>query len=322
MSVDRSAKPPTSPKEAHQGGVREETVPIQRAGQRVDNFLLARLKGVPKSRVYQMLRRGEVRINGRRVRPSARLQANDLIRLPPVRLKERGSVTPGRTLLAALSAAIVFEDERLLVLNKPAGVPVHGGTGVAVGIIEALRVLRPSATEAALAHRLDRNTSGCLLVVKDRALLSVVHKAMRGADKRYLAVVRGTWPRHVQKVDLALDTEARSGGERTVRVAEAGRHAVTHFRVIEALKGATLVEARLETGRTHQVRAHAAAAGCPVAGDARYGDASFNRGLRGLGLRRMFLHASHLAMALPGDKPYCWQAPLPAELENILARLR
>lgn len=322
MPVDRSAKPPTKPEDTHQVGVREEPVPVQRAGQRIDNFLLARLKGVPKSRVYQMLRRGEVRINGRRVKPSARLQANDVIRLPPIRLKGHGAVAPGRALLEALSAAIVFEDKQLLVLNKPAGVPVHGGTGVAVGIIEALRVLRPSVAELVLAHRLDRNTSGCLLVVKDRALLRVVHKAISDADKRYLALVRGTWPRHVQKVDLALDTEARSGGERTVRVAEAGRHAVTHFQVIEVLKGATLVEARLETGRTHQVRAHAAATGCPVAGDARYGDASFNRDLSGLGLRRMFLHASHLAIALPGAKPYRWQAPLPAELEKILTRLR
>ena len=269
-----------------------------------------------------MLRRGEVRLNGRRVKPSARLQANDRIRLPPVRVSARESMTPGQALLAALSAAIGFEDERLLVLNKPAGIPVHGGTGVSVGVIEALRILRPSPDDPTLAHRLDRDTSGCLLVVKDRAWLNSVHQAMRNADKRYLTLVKGDWPRRLRKMDLALDTQARSGGERTVRAAKTGQRAVTHFRVIEELNGATLVEARLETGRTHQVRVHAASAGCPVAGDSRYGDASFNRSLRDLGLRRMFLHASSLTITLPGAKAYHWQAPVPMELEKILARLR
>lgn len=296
------------------------------AGQRVDNFLLSRLKGVPKSRVYRMLRTGEVRVNKGRVKAHYRLCCGDIVRIPPVVLNEREAVAgTARGMGRRLQSRILYEDEGLLVLNKPAGMPVHGGSGLRGGVIEALRVVRPQASFLELVHRLDKDTSGCLLIAKKRQVLRALHDQLRNhaVDKRYLVLLSGFWRQRYQLVDVPLRKFVLRGGERLVRVDGQGKAARTEFRRLEHLTGATLVQARLLTGRTHQIRVHAAWLGHPIAGDSRYGDAEANRRLRDLGLRRLFLHARRLAFPHPlsGDMMVV-EAPLEPELENLLSRLR
>ena len=294
-------------------------------GQRIDNFLLRELKDIPRSRVYRILRKGEVRINGGRVRPEYRLQAGDALRLPPLRRVLRSSSTgaaQGTGLL--LEARILFEDQRLLVLDKPAGMAVHGGSGLSHGVIEALRAARGDRAELELVHRLDKDTSGCLMLAKRRSLLRELHARLReGAiDKRYLTLLAGDWQRGRTIVDAPLVTRERRGGERTARVDPAGRRAVSEFRPLQSFRGATLMEVALATGRTHQIRVHAAHAGHPVAGDRRYGDTAFNAHMRERGLRRMFLHAHSLAFDYPGSGvPFHVSAPLDDELRRVLDTL-
>ncbi|HUO82435.1 MAG TPA: RluA family pseudouridine synthase [Gammaproteobacteria bacterium] len=294
-------------------------------GQRIDNFLLRELKDIPRSRVYRILRKGEVRINGGRVRPEYRLQAGDALRLPPLRRVLRSTSTgaaQGTGLL--LEARILFEDQRLLVLDKPAGMAVHGGSGLSHGVIEALRAARGDRAELELVHRLDKDTSGCLMLAKRRSLLRELHARLReGAiDKRYLTLLAGDWQRGRTIVDAPLVTRERRGGERTARVDPAGRRAVSEFRPLQSFRGATLMEVALATGRTHQIRVHAAHAGHPVAGDRRYGDTAFNAHMRERGLRRMFLHAHSLAFDYPGSGvPFHVSAPLDDELRRVLDTL-
>ncbi|NIR61163.1 MAG: RluA family pseudouridine synthase [Gammaproteobacteria bacterium] len=295
------------------------------ADQRIDNFLVRRLKGVPRSLVYRIVRRGEVRVNSGRVRPTYRLRAGDRVRVPPVRRDVEGGApyVPSKV-LSRLAEAVLYEDEAVLVLDKPAGLAAHGGTGLQFGVMEALRVLRPEDTGLGLAHRLDRATSGCLLLGKSRAAVRRLQRMMRAGevDKGYLALLAGHWSGGERTVEVPLLTHARERGERTVRADAAGKAASTRFVPRIQYRDAVLVEAYLGTGRTHQIRVHAAHLGHPVAGDERYGDEAFNRTMRARGLKRLFLHA-HILSFPPsnGARRVELSAPLPAELRGVLERL-
>lgn len=298
-------------------------------GQRLDNFLLRTLGAVPRSLVYRILRTGEVRVNGRRAKPAYRLVAGDRVRLPPLQgTKQNDPADPARapskSLRDFVAGAVIFEDRELIVVNKPAGVAVHGGSGVSFGVIEALRAVHPQLKELELVHRLDRETSGCLLVAKRRAVLRDLHAQLRErqVDKRYLALVAGRWPFGAKTIDLPLKTNLKQGGERVVRVHDEGQEAVTTFKPTEQFgKLATLLDIALGTGRTHQIRVHAAHAGYPVAGDEKYGDREKDAKLKAYGLSRMFLHAASLTFRR-GEEPFTVTAPLPPELESVLERLR
>jgi len=300
------------------------------AGQRLDNFLMRLFRKVPKSRIYRLLRRGEVRVNGKRAKPEHRLAAGEKVRIPPIRVEVDDDVEmappPSRSLQSYLEQAIVFEDDYLLVLNKPAGVAVHGGSGLAHGVIEALRAARPTLKELELVHRLDRETSGCLLIAKRRSALRELHARLRERemDKRYFALVNGQWSLGKKTLDMPLKTNQKQGGERMVRVHAEGQSALSVFQPFEKFgKRATLMDVSIGTGRTHQIRVHAAYAGHPVAGDEKYGDKAGNEALREFGLRRMFLHAHTLGFTHPGTgKAFLATAPLDPELEAVLQSLR
>lgn len=296
------------------------------AGQRVDNFLLRQFRAVPKSLVYRALRKGEVRINGKRAKPEQRIVAGDRVRLPPIRFESTSeTLPPSRSLQTLIESAVLYEDEDFLAIDKPAGVAVHGGSGLAHGLIEALRAARPELKELELVHRLDRETSGCLLVAKRRSVLRSLHAQLRERemDKRYLALVCGRWTLGTKKLDMPLKTNEKRGGERVVRVHPEGQSAESTFKVVERYgKRATLMEVRIGTGRTHQIRVHAAYAGHPIAGDEKYGDGECNDALKAFGLRRMFLHAHSLTFARPGaGETFTVNAPLSAELQSVLDRL-
>lgn len=296
------------------------------AGQRIDNFLMRILKDAPRSLVYRVLRSGEVRVNSGRVGPEYRLKEGDRIRVPPVRIKPRAEAdAPSRSLRDFIAAAIIHEDRDLLVVNKPAGVAVHGGSGLSFGVIETLRALRPELKELELVHRLDRETSGCLLVAKRRPVLRELHARLRERDmeKRYYALVCGRWPFGNKTIDLPLKTNLKQGGERVVRVHPEGQEAVTTFNPVRTFaKLATLLDISLGTGRTHQIRVHAAHAGHPVAGDEKYGDRDRDALLKPFGLNRMFLHAHSLSFERTGSSAvFTVSAPLPDELQTLLDRL-
>jgi 23S rRNA pseudouridine955/2504/2580 synthase len=300
-------------------------VPSGAAGQRVDNFLLATLKGVPRSLVYRILRSGEVRVNKGRVRPAHRLAVGDQVRIPPLRRPEVESpAAPSEQLTETLDAAILFEDTHLLVIDKPAGLAVHGGSGLRLGLIEALRAMRPH-TELELAHRLDRDTSGCLVISKRRSALRGLHAQLRDGDmeKRYMALLCGRLAEWRVRCRAPLLKGQSRGGERIVRVdRDAGKPAETWFRRRRTFDDLTLADIKLLTGRTHQIRVHAAYLGAPVAGDDKYGDADANRRLRALGLRRLFLHAASLRFRpRPDAEPIVVEAPLPDTLRAVLDAL-
>jgi len=308
-------------------GVRHITVTEDQAGVRLDNFLTKLLGGVPRSRVFRIVRRGEVRVNGKRAGPEIRLQAGDSVRVPPVNLPAPDAPPPvarvPRTLIETVRQAIIRETDRLIVVNKPAGIAVHGGSGVSFGIIEALRAARPEET-LELVHRLDRDTSGCLLVARKPAALRVLHAMMRDGqvEKGYLALLKGPWDLGKKRIDLPLNTEGRVGGERTVRVQAGGKSAVSTFSPVQFFRNvASMVEVDLDTGRTHQIRVHAAHVGHPVAGDDKYGDQDFNARLREQGLTRMFLHAHRISFDWPNGGDFSASAPLPADLAAVLDAL-
>lgn len=304
-------------------GVRHVSIDRRHAGQRLDNFLIRELKGVPRSRIYRILRKGEVRVNGARAKPEYRLEEGDQVRLPPVRMAPVAPRPPAEG-YRWLEERVLYEDEDLLIIDKPAGMAVHRGTGIGLGVIEALRSTRPAETALELVHRLDRGTSGCLLLAKTRTALTSLHRQMRegGMDKRYLALVRGRWRGRGRSVRTVLEKGRLQSGERMVRVAEEGQEAESYFTPRRSYAHETLVEIRLVTGRTHQARVHAAHLGHPIAGDDKYGDRDFNREMRGLGLRRLFLHAARLEFVHPtsGCKVHA-QSPLPADLQAVLDRL-
>ncbi|AFN78602.1 23S rRNA pseudouridine(955/2504/2580) synthase RluC [Stutzerimonas nitrititolerans] len=295
------------------------------AGQRIDNFLRNQLKGVPKTLIYRILRKGEVRVNKGRIKPEYKLQAGDLVRVPPLRLAERDEPAPlAQGLLERLEAAIVYEDKALIVLNKPAGIAVHGGSGLSYGVIEALRQLRPDAKELELVHRLDRDTSGLLMVAKKRSMLRHLHQELRGdgVDKRYMALVRGRWETGKKQVSAPLLKNTLRSGERMVEVTDEGKEALTLFRVLRRFGDfATLVEARPVTGRTHQIRVHARHAGHAIAGDSKYGDEDFSREIRELGGKRLFLHAYGLKVPLPDGGELNLEAPVDEVWSQTLGKL-
>ena len=295
------------------------------AGQRIDNFLRNQLKGVPKTLIYRILRKGEVRVNKGRIKPDYKLQAGDVVRVPPLRLAERDEPVPlAQGLLDRLEAAIVHEDKALIVLNKPAGIAVHGGSGLSFGVIEALRQLRPEAKELELVHRLDRDTSGLLMIAKKRSMLRHLHEALRGdgVDKRYMALVRGRWDSGVRQVSAPLLKNTLRSGERMVEVDDEGKEALTLFRVLRRFGDfATLVEARPITGRTHQIRVHARHAGHAIAGDSKYGDEEFSGLIRELGGKRLFLHACALRVPLPEGGELNLEAPVDELWARTLERL-
>jgi 23S rRNA pseudouridine955/2504/2580 synthase len=292
-------------------------------GQRIDNFLIRVIKDAPRSLIYRILRSGEVRVNSKRIGPDYRLVTGDRVRVPPIKTKPRTSEAPSQSLKDFIGEAIIYEDRDLIVVNKPAGVAVHGGSGLSFGVIEALRARHPELRELDLVHRLDRDTSGCLLVAKRRSVLRELHAAMREREmeKRYYALVCGRWPFGTKTIDLPLKTNLKQGGERVVRVHADGQEATTTFKPVKHFaKLATLLDVDLGTGRTHQIRVHAAHAGHPVAGDEKYGDRECDARLKPFGLKRMFLHAHSLAFDR-GGKPFSISAPLPAELQEVLDQL-
>lgn len=292
-------------------------------GQRIDNFLFSRLKGLPKSRVYRILRKGEVRVNKKRIKPDYRIKANDSIRIPPMRLDTNDAPTaaPSKTMRQMLEKRVLYTDDNVVIINKPAGMAVHGGSGINLGVIESLRHMWPNERHLELAHRLDRDTSGCLLLAKKPSVLKQLHELFRQGqmEKIYLALVKGYWPKHVHYVDVPLKKYELRSGERMVNVDKEGKAALTDFRVIKRFDDTTLVEAKLHTGRTHQIRVHAAHAGHPIVGDEKYGDKDFNKQMRLKGYKRLFLHANSLSFVLPGsEQRITVKADLDPELQALL----
>lgn len=302
-------------------GVSHSEVDEDTAGQRLDNYLMNRLKGVPRSHVYQLIRSGQVRVNSGRVRPRYRLKAGDAVRVPPVRRRAAPAIANPGTGLAWLAERIIFEDDRLLVVDKPAGLAVHGGSGLDFGLIEGLRSLRPGLETLELVHRLDRATSGCIMVAKRRSALRRLHALLRegSVTKRYLALVAGRWEHGEVEIDMPLAV-SRDGSAARVRPNASGKAALSVFRLVDQYGDlASLVEVEIRTGRTHQIRVHAAAAGHPVAGDDRYGDRDFNSTCETLGLRRMFLHAQLIEFVWPDSgEEFTVSTPLPDELRRFL----
>jgi 23S rRNA pseudouridine955/2504/2580 synthase len=286
------------------------TVDPEHAGQRLDNYLHTRYKALPKSRLYRIIRKGEVRVNKKRVDPDYRIQPNDIIRMPPLKDAKRVSNLPskiGHDMSDLLNSRIIYEDKQLLVLNKPSGLAVHGGSGVRAGVIELLRLMRPHDKYLELAHRIDRETSGCLLIAKKPGILKVIHELFREAKakKRYILLVKGRWPLKLTKIDEPLE----------------GKLSLTRFNILQKYDQCTLLEAFPETGRMHQIRIHAQHAGYPLVGDEKYGDKDFNKFMQAYGCNRLFLHAASLGFSLE-DKKFNIEAPLEEDLEKCLKRLK
>jgi len=299
-------------------------ISAEKAGQRIDNFLHTFLKGVPKSHVYRILRTGQVRVNKKRIKQTYRLVAGDRLRLPPVQLQPLTLPILNTNHKKVLVNSILHEDDFLLILNKPAGMAVHGGSGINAGAIESLRVLYPNAPYLELVHRLDRETSGCLMIAKKRSMLRRLHTLLRNGDihKQYLALVQGHWNPRKTEVKVSLRKNVLQSGERIVRVCSDGKLAITQFHIVQQFTTASLLQVQLKTGRTHQIRVHAAHEGHPIAGDNKYGNKDFNQQMRLLALKNLFLHAEKLVINLPEiDYHLTINAPLPANLQKVLTSL-
>jgi 23S rRNA pseudouridine955/2504/2580 synthase len=324
MRAPAVVKTAPAPVPAPPSEVRLVTVDEERVGQRIDNYLGSLLKGVPKSAIYRLLRTGQVRINGKRAKPENKLASGDIVRIPPVRLDAPDApAKPGASLRGALDEAVLYEDRELLVLNKPSGLASHGGSGVSLGAIEALRAIRPQDT-LELVHRLDRDTSGLLLFAKKHSALRKLQTLIREGKvrKQYFALIQGTPERDHYEVDAPLRKNQLRSGERMVAVEDDGKPSLSLFRIVERFAAATLVEVEIITGRTHQIRVHALHSGHPLAGDDKYGDADFNKQMRSLGLKRLFLHAHSLEFPW-GEQGQTrhYNAPLGPELKAALAAL-
>jgi 23S rRNA pseudouridine955/2504/2580 synthase len=303
-------------------GVRKVRIDAEAAGQRVDNFLRKELPGVPKSRLYRLLRRGEVRINGGRVRADHRLQAGDEVRIPPARVREAGA-DPSAAIASRIAERVLFEDKRLLVIDKPSGTAVHGGSGISHGVIELLRFARPDLKDLSLVHRLDRETSGCLVLAKRRSALRDLHERFREGlvEKNYLALVAGDWQLGALLVSAPLYVQNRKGGERHVIVTDEGKPAETRFRLSRRFGEYSLMQCQPLSGRTHQVRVHARQQGHPLVVDERYGDEAANAAAKAAGLKRLFLHAQSIAFPDESGNDLHFTAPLADDLQAFLATL-
>ncbi|MEM5536259.1 23S rRNA pseudouridine(955/2504/2580) synthase RluC [Neptuniibacter pectenicola] len=292
------------------------------AGQRVDNFLITTLKGAPKSLIYRIVRKGEVRVNKKRVKPEYKLQLNDLVRIPPVRLADRQEPAKiGTKLIDQLEAAVLYEDDDLIVVNKPSGIAVHGGSGISLGLIESFRQMRPQAKFLELVHRLDRDTSGCILLAKKRSALKLMHESLQKSriTKIYHAMVMGSWSERKKRIDAPLRKNELKSGERVVKVSADGKASLTAFKVLERFgRQATLIEARPITGRTHQIRVHCQFAGHPIVGDTKYNTDEMNDVMRSHGFNRLFLHAAELRFPLPSGGRKVIKAPLEISLQKAV----
>ncbi|SFM19587.1 23S rRNA pseudouridine(955/2504/2580) synthase RluC [Marinobacter zhejiangensis] len=316
---------PPSEKPQERSSVRWVTVDEDNDGQRIDNFLLAQLRGVPKSVVYRIVRKGEVRVNKGRVRPDTRVKTGDEVRIPPVTQKQKtAAVVPGARVQSVMEGAVVFENEQMLVVNKPSGIAVHGGSGLDFGLIEVLRAARPDARFLELVHRLDRDTSGLVMVAKKRSALRYLQDELRQKRirKHYHALVAGQWPARVDRVDVPLLRYELSNGERRVRVDDEGKASLTTYKVLADYAGYSLVQASPVTGRTHQIRVHSAYAGHPIAGDDKYMDDVSLKAFRALGGRRLMLHARALEFTLPGSgEAIRLEAPYDEAFDEVLVKL-
>lgn len=306
--------------------VRFFTIEDDESGQRIDNYLVKTLKGVPKSMIYRLLRKGEIRVNKKRTKPEYKIVAEDIVRVAPIRVSEKtNTVSTQLNVVANLESQILFEDEAILVINKPSGMAVHGGSGLSFGLIEALRALRPNTKMLELVHRLDRDTSGCLVVAKKRSALRNLHEQLRkkNVQKYYHALVKGRWSAKVTKVTEGLRKNDLKSGERVVIVDNInGKESETRFRVLQTYDGATLVRAFPVTGRTHQIRVHCQVKGHPIACDAKYGAEDFDGRMKDLGLKRLFLHAASIEFTHPRtEQRLKVEAPLGKELEQALKKL-
>jgi len=308
---------------ASENSVKLITISENQAGQRIDNFLLKHLKGVPKSHIYRILRSGQVRINSARKKPHYKLQAGDTLRLPPLHLSEKEDSVIPENVLKALKDNILFENDDIIAINKPSGLAVHKGSGLRFGVIEAFRLIYPDQP-VELVHRLDRETSGCLLLAKNRQILAQLHELLRHErtvhiEKTYLALLQGQWKNGKKTVDTGI-TKVKRSGEHMMQVEASGDTAISHFEPLEIFENCSLMKITIETGRTHQIRVHALHSGHPVVGDSKYGDKAVNRYFRELGLKRLFLHAQQLY--LPLADPITVTAPLPDDLKSLLDKLR
>jgi 23S rRNA pseudouridine955/2504/2580 synthase len=308
----------TATPHATPGGVQQLKIGPERDGQRVDNALSALLKGVPRSLIYRLVRKGQVRVNGKRVKPDTRLTDGDTLRVPPVRTANREHGVPPESRVRQISDAIVFEDKHFLVVDKPSGVASHGGSGIDFGVIELLRAARPGES-IELVHRLDRDTSGVLVLARSRKGLTGLQALIREGrtTKQYLALLTGRPARAKFDVNAPLRKSVLQGGERMVRVGDQGKPALTFFHEVERYPDASLMKVTIATGRTHQIRVHAAHVGHPVAGDPKYGDKDRNQQLRKHGLKRLFLHAARFEFEL-GENAYSFSSPLPDDLRRVL----
>jgi 23S rRNA pseudouridine955/2504/2580 synthase len=295
-------------------------------GQRIDNYLSSALKGVPKTHIYRIVRTGQVRVNKGRIKPNYRLKIGDMVRIPPVRIASGPDslISIPRPVLQKLRQSVLYEDNDYLVLNKPSGLAVHAGSGIKFGVIESIGELRPELGFIELVHRLDRETSGCLLLAKNRNALTAMHDLLRegNVEKRYLALLKGRWENGERTVTAPLIKNVLQGGERMILVSDQGKQAVSHYKLITNFVNCCMVEVNLETGRTHQIRVHSAHIGHPIAGDKKYGDDEFNSIMKNMGLKRLFLHAHVLAFQNPvRDHDIHVSAPLSEDLQTVLDNL-
>lgn len=307
------------------------TVSQDESGQRIDNFLLTKLKGVPRPRIYKILRKGEIRVNKGRVKPTYRIQMNDVVRIPPnlniLSANNDNKARINKALLKTLEQRILYEDEGLLIINKPSGLAVHGGSGLGYGLIEVARALRPDCRSLELVHRLDRETSGCIILSKKRSILRELHSLLRGEqgksiDKKYLALVDGKWHGKQHIINAALKKNVLRSGERIVRVSSEGKPSETRVKIIRQFQSATLIEAVPVTGRTHQIRVHCQYAGHPILGDQRYGNEASNMCSKQYRVKRLFLHAKSLKFKLAlSNQEIDVYAPLDEDLEQVLDKL-
>ncbi|XKM12836.1 23S rRNA pseudouridine(955/2504/2580) synthase RluC [Orbaceae bacterium ac157xtp] len=315
------------PQSASKPQVSFVTVTSDNEGQRIDNFLITLVKGVPKSLIYRILRKGEVRVNKKRIKPEYKLAVGDVIRVPPLRVAEKTQpdLSPKLNKIAELENAIIYEDDYIIAINKPSGIAVHGGSGLSFGVIEGLRALRPQSAFLELVHRIDRETSGILLIAKKRSALKSLHEQLRlkQMQKDYLALVKGNWASERKVVQAPLFKNLLQSGERIVKVSAEGKPSETRFKVEERFGFATLVKASPVTGRTHQIRVHTQYSGHPIAFDPRYGDKSFDEELRFTGLNRLFLHAHQVRFTHPKtEQTLQLIAPLDKNLQHCLNQLR